>query len=1441
MTHIKSKSTPVSRLWQGLMLALGVAVPFAILINLVLLPLDWQDQAVLGAVVFGLAFCLHRWSRHRVVTLTLIMISSFCTLRYGYWRITETIRYSNANAADISYLDLFFVVMLLGAEAYAVAIMLLGYFQSARPLRRRPAPLPENPESWPTVDVFVPTYNEPLEVVRPTVLAAMTMDWPKDRVRVFILDDGRREAFKAFAEECGAGYVTRSDNKHAKAGNINQALQQTDSEYIAIFDCDHIATRSFLQMTMGWFLADERLAMMQAPHHFYSPDPFERNLGIFRKVPNEGNLFYSIVQDGNDFWNATFFCGSCAVLRRTALEEIGGVAVETVTEDAHTALRMQRRGWNTAYLAIPQAAGLATESLAAHVGQRIRWARGMVQILRIENPLLASGLSLPQRLCYFNSVFHFMYAVPRLIFLTAPLVYLLLGRSNVYGYLWAILAYAFPHILLSTMTNSRIQGRCRHSFWNELYETVLAPYILMPTLLALINPRWGKFNVTAKGSLVDQTHLDWRIARPYLFMLLLNVVGIVMGILRAGSAPEIPGVVVANVLWALFNTLLLGGAVAVACESRQRRTAVRIPTRMPIRLVTDGGEDVLGETINLSEGGVSLQLARPCALEMGQQATAVFSLSDGDHRLPVTALAGRERLVRLRFNPLDIEGQKTLTRVIYSRADSWLGWNDSCQADRPLTSLGRIVKVGLRGIGMIPMSLLSTRRTAPPAGIQKPQPVLPVVIIAVLLLLAFAIRGTAAPRVTPGAAVTFRDALDLRALGIKQPPVLRGADGRTTLRFGIPITKVVSEANLVLRFRPAPGLQPVASQVVIQLNGAAVDSVPIVPSGAGAGAPVVAQLALPTDLLTSDNSLSIQLVGQCNGGCDGSSLTTKLELESEIQLAGTLLPLANNLQLLPAPFFDRSVQRTTELPVVFSDQPGRPQLEAAGVVASWFGVHADYRGVRFPVSVGRIPKGNVIVFAAAGSELASRLDLNTTYPAVSMRDNPADPYGKILAISGQDEAGILTAARGLVLAKQPMSESTAVIGSVVLPAVREPYDAPKWLPSDRLVRLGNQTTSDQLQVYGSGSAHLYFRLSPDLDYGARKTVPLLLNYRYNGVRQEMKGTLRVSINGTYVTARTLPSAGSRDFQQETIALPVSALYSSNTLAVEFVFEQTAGLAAPPEAAILRSSELDLRAIPHFVKMPRLDLFASAGYPFSRRADLSETAIVLPAHPTPEQLALYLDVMGFLGSQTGFPGIRMTLLDDVQAASASSKDLLVLGSPEDQPLFRTWVRQMPLQFAGSQFHFDDYKGRWEIFDTLPWSTLGKERRALAQHLSLENGPNAAIEGFASPLAAGRSVVALATLHPHEVEGLATLLSTAGANGEVFGSVALLNNETVRSFHLEAQPYHVGTLNWNDAIEYWLMRYFWLLPVLVLVCAALLAMLANNWLERKAALRLQWNSR
>ena len=293
---------------------------------LAFLPLTWPQQAVLGVLTLLISIFLARGSDSYLVTLMLTLMSLFCTFRYGYWRVEQVIRYFQDPANHWGAIDAFFILCLLLAEAYAFMILFLGYFQTIWPLRRAPVTLPEDTDEWPHIDVLIPTFNEPLEVVRFTALGALNMDWPVDKLHVYILDDGRRKEFEKFALEAGIGYKTRDGNKHAKAGNINSALKSLTSPYVAIFDSDHVPTRSFLQMTVGWFLRDRKLAMLQTPHHFYSPDPFERNLKQFRIIPNEGELFYGVVQDGNDFWNASFFCGSCAVLRRAALDDVNGIA-----------------------------------------------------------------------------------------------------------------------------------------------------------------------------------------------------------------------------------------------------------------------------------------------------------------------------------------------------------------------------------------------------------------------------------------------------------------------------------------------------------------------------------------------------------------------------------------------------------------------------------------------------------------------------------------------------------------------------------------------------------------------------------------------------------------------------------------------------------------------------------------------------------------------------------------------------------------------------------------------------------------------------------------------------------------------------------------------------------------------------------------------------------
>ncbi|HSQ72555.1 MAG TPA: glycosyltransferase, partial [Rubrivivax sp.] len=280
----------------------------------------------------------------------------------GVWYLVWRLGTFNPEAAILSRL-------IYGAEIFGFVSALLHIFMCWR-LSEREAPPPNAQRS---VDVFVPTYNESVALVRKTLLAAVAMKQPHT---VWLLDDGRRPEMAALARELGCRYLARADNRHAKAGNLNHALAHSEGELIAIFDCDHAPRRDFLTRTLGYF-NDERVAFVQTPQDFFNLDSYQhRHANGERSVWTEQSLFFRVIQRGKDTWNAAFFCGSCAIVRRSALDEIGGFATGTVTEDLHTSLRLHARGWKSVYHAQPLAFGVAPESIEPFIGQRVRWGQG---------------------------------------------------------------------------------------------------------------------------------------------------------------------------------------------------------------------------------------------------------------------------------------------------------------------------------------------------------------------------------------------------------------------------------------------------------------------------------------------------------------------------------------------------------------------------------------------------------------------------------------------------------------------------------------------------------------------------------------------------------------------------------------------------------------------------------------------------------------------------------------------------------------------------------------------------------------------------------------------------------------------------------------------------------------------------------------------------------
>jgi cellulose synthase (UDP-forming) len=1471
--------------------ALVLCVTAFCTIQLISLYLSWPKQLVLGGVSILLGLLANKLSTSRVVTLGLMFISITATLRYGWWRINLVADFFSDESNSRFSLDSVFLLILLSAEAYTILIMVLGYMQTAWPLHRPPIPLPNDAAQWPHVDVLLPTYNEPLSLVRYTALAARNMDYPPDKLHVYILDDGSREEFRKFAIAAGIGYVTRVEHKHAKAGNINHALSTMNSPYVTIFDCDHVPTRSFLQVTLGWMLVDPLLAMLQTPHHFYSPDPFERNLLQYKTIPSEAELFYGIVQDGNDFWNATFFCGSCALIRRSALDVVGGIAVETVTEDAHTSLRMQKHGYNTAYINIPQAAGLATETLAAHVGQRIRWARGMIQILRTDNPLLARGMKFTQRLCYFNAMIHFMYAVPRLVFLLAPLVYLLLGRTIIPGYWVAILAYAVPHLILSNLTNSRIQGRHRHSFWNEIYETVLAPYILAPTLLALINPKLGSFNVTDKGSTLSETQFDRKIATPTKWLLLLNLLGIVAAPYRLLSQdPRHPGTVIMNLVWVMLNVVILGVAAAVAHEQKQRRSSVRIEARIPIRIDLADGHQVHATTIDMSVGGASVLLRDDTRFATGDKFRVAFPEHAGEEEIGANVVSLRGREIRLAFSVPTIEEQETLTRALYSRADAWLVPTASMEVDRPLISLARVIRLSWYGLYQVCRSFFPDKPQT-----KKTYAAPKIAVLFFVCMMGACVQalgawnprqdrqaGTLLPAPIPGdehtALNTAVDAetpssvdndkstlqkLTLKDMGAQKVIEMRGPHSYDSVRFILSDALVPRHASLRLVYSFDPRLDKLSASLKVGLNGTTL--VTLQPSAMSRLSEGFAEIEIPVplDQLVRNNSFTFEFTG---GGAmqredlARTQILARISAASSLEVGGDRLIWQNDLSQLPMPFFDSDLQSTTIIPFVFLTPPGPKTLQAAGIVASWLGLQAGPKPVRFAVSIGQIPAGNVIVFSDNSTTLPQSLQIAAgTSSLLALRTNPSDSLGSALVLAGEDDEQLLAIAQTLALTHKatatiaakglPLVGESVQIPELTMPDARTKEDAPRWLPIGGAVPFANCQTPETLQTDGSSPIPVYFHVAPDLFYGEKQNIKLHLHYRYNALPAAAGSALRVVVNGNLVNeAPLLPGKGITD-RDRLIFVPVADIRSfGNTILFNFDF-----IPANPESAqnqpstslsgeILCSSSLDLHGLASWTRMPNLELFAHAGFPFTQFADLSQTTVILPTTPNSQEISLYLHLMGHFGEQTGYPALRITV-GGPDSVISKARDYLVLGAIANQPAFQSLDPLLRVTLDAHGVEVKEEAGYLSFVSSMEaawsrgWATM--LQRAEPQNLpsNIDGIPEAMVEEIESPSSSDRSIVLIVLQQNSSVDAFVDTFLERSQSDDISSSVSLLRNAKFVSYPMEGANYYVGNISWYAMMRIWLTQYFLLLLLVVTALGFLAALWTREWLSRRAHERLK----
>ena len=450
---------------------------------------------------------------------------------------------------------------------------------------------------YPPIDVLICSYNEEQTILERTIVGAQAMDYPN--FRVWMLDDSRRDWLKALCARLGCRYVSRPDNRHAKAGNINHALKLLAAlpdppEFVSILDADFVPTPRFLKRAMTLF-RDPMVGVVQTPQHFVNPDPIQINLGATRFWPDEQRYFFDIVMPAKDAWSAAFCCGTSSIIRMHPLMEIGGFPTNSVTEDYLLTLRLKEKGYSTAYLNEPLTYGLAPEGLKEYVTQRSRWCLGFMQIARGRSGPLSTRtalawldrLSLVEVFLNWTAVY-----LSRAIGLTFPIVSLAFDIHPFQASLRDVAIRFLPYWLWNGLTMHWLSNGRIVPILSDVSQIIVMPQILRAVVAGLLRPQGHKFRVTAKGGDRTRWFVEWGVMRPFAILIGLSIAAVVSAFYVNGKSDTIRYSAPA-LAWTWYNLIVLTVLCFVCIERPRMRAAERFASRDLAKIRLPDGDKIV--------------------------------------------------------------------------------------------------------------------------------------------------------------------------------------------------------------------------------------------------------------------------------------------------------------------------------------------------------------------------------------------------------------------------------------------------------------------------------------------------------------------------------------------------------------------------------------------------------------------------------------------------------------------------------------------------------------------------------------------------------------------------------------------------------------------------------------------------------------------------------
>lgn len=691
----------------------------------------------------------------------------------------------------------------------------------------------------------------------------------------------------------------------------------------------------------------------------------------------------------------------------------------------------------------------------------------------------------------------------------------------------------------------------------------------------------------------------------------------------------------------------------------------------------------------------------------------------------------------------------------------------------------------------------------------------------------------------------FTKIFTLSDLGWERGFEFSGTSIDRTRFFGVPPSQMVERGSITLHYRywskkgtaVHPGIE-------VDLNETPLGILPYPPGDpAGKTQEQTVTFPIPPYLVTPQNSLRFRVAKDPLHPCDNVYVGPFADIRatSQLTLSGIRIHVPDRLSDLPFPFLYRSMIGGRTIPFILGGT-GPTLLEAAGIVSSWLGVQAGTVPLRFHAATGlpddfrALPTGNIVLLTTIAPSLAQFFTSPVMGPTLAMIDNPSDPFGKILLVLGRTSSEVRTAALALALGQYSSDGPIAAVGNVSLPPFRGPDDAPRWIDTGKLVRLDRISPTIPLSVSGTGSLPAGFSLPSDLFFWQTPSFPFRLHYQYTTLPGENLSRLDLLLNNRYQDSIALPpETGKTPDHRRIMPLRIKDLTPfKNVLRLNFNFQTAiprvlsckANMNPQLRGTILPDSALDLRSVPHFVELPSLKLFPNGGYPFTRYADQSRTAVVMPDTPGEGDIRIFLHLMAFFGEESGTPALFFSVARPDGLDGVASKNLVLIGTYDSNPLLLRYEKGLPQDTKKTRSLIRLKSRMEEIFrwSNPPPSHYGPED--LASYFKEDRGPLGVVEEEVSPLAPHRVILSLSGVSEQSLTSLDRVLFDPHHFSDIFGQVSVIGPRRIHSFFVSGPRFSLGHLDFATGVRFWFYSH----PLGVMLVALATSLLSGFILYR-----------